>query len=157
MPEVDSYQPTACNLCSLNCGIEIEVENRRFKRIRGDKSHPSSRGYLCQKASRLDFYQNHERRLRHPLRKRPDGTFEQIDWDTAIREVAERLVAVRDTHGSHAIAYYGGGGQGNHLGGSYGVPLRAALGTRTSTTLWRKRRPATSGSTANCSENRPAT
>ena len=26
-----------------------------------------------------------------PLRRRPDGTFEAIDWDTAIREVAARL------------------------------------------------------------------
>jgi formate dehydrogenase len=104
MPEPDSFQPTACNLCSLNCGIEIEIEERRFKRIRGDENHPASRGYRCQKASRLDFYQNHERRLRHPLRNRPDITFEKIDWDTAIREVVERLVGIRDTHG-YGVGY----------------------------------------------------
>ena len=34
-----------------------------------------------------------------PLRRRADGTFEEIDWDTAIREVADRLAAVRDAHG----------------------------------------------------------
>ncbi len=43
--------------------------------------------------------------------------------------MAERLLAIRDRHGGHAIAYYGGGGQGNHLGGAYAVPFRAALGT----------------------------
>ena len=64
---------TACNLCSLNCGIEIEVEEGRFGRIKGDRSHPESQGYLCQKASRLDYYQNHAGRLTHPLRRRPDG------------------------------------------------------------------------------------
>ncbi len=123
------WRATACNLCSLNCGIEIQVEDGRFKRIRGDREHPSSMGYLCQKASRLDYYQNHAGRLTHPLRRTPDGGFERIDWDTAIREVAAKLANIRADHGGHAIAYYGGGGQGNHLGGAYAVPFRAALGT----------------------------
>jgi anaerobic selenocysteine-containing dehydrogenase len=124
-----AWQSTACNLCSLNCGVEIQVEEGRFKRIRGDRAHPESRGYVCQKASRLDYYQNHAGRLRYPMRRRPDGSFERIDWDTAIREVAAQLVEIRERHGGHAIAYYGGGGQGNHLGGAYAVPFRAALGT----------------------------
>ncbi len=123
------WQSTACNLCSLNCGVEIQVEDGRFTRIRGDRNHPSSQGYVCQKASRLDYYQNHGSRLRHPLKRQPDGTFARIDWDTAIREIAAKLVEIRSEHQGHAIAYYGGGGQGNHLGGVYAVPFRAALGT----------------------------
>ena len=95
------WQSTACILCSLNCGIQVQLSDGRIERIRGDEAHPSSRGYLCQKAARLDHYQNHAKRLRHPLRRKPDGSFERIDWDTAIREVAQRLKAVRDTHGGH--------------------------------------------------------
>src|SRR5262249_23093152 len=53
--------------------------------------------------------------------------FEEIDWDTAIREVAARFAAIRDTHGGEAIFYYGGGGQGNHLPGAYGRSPRAGL------------------------------
>ena len=49
------------------------------------------RGYACQKAQRLNYYQNHADRLTTPLRKRSDGSFEAIDWDTAIREIAARL------------------------------------------------------------------
>ena len=80
---------------------------------------------------RLDYYQNGRgERLLSPLRRRPDGTYEEIDWDTAIREVAERLAAVRDTYGGEAIVSYGGGGQGNHLGGVYGSATLAALGAR---------------------------
>src|SRR5207247_1857417 len=117
-------------LCSLNCGIEVELDGRRLAKIRGDERHPVSRGYLCQKAARLDYYQNHEARLTEPLRRRPDGSFEPVSWETAVREVAERLRALRDTHGGETLAYYGGGGQGNHLGGVYAAALRAALGTR---------------------------
>jgi anaerobic selenocysteine-containing dehydrogenase len=124
------WQPTACILCECNCGIEVRLDGRRFERIRGDKAHPASEGYTCEKALRLDHYQNGRHRLTSPLRRRPDGTFEEIDWDTAIAEVAERFAAVRDQWGGSSIFYYGGGGQGNHLGGAYASAVRAALGSR---------------------------
>jgi len=123
------WKQTACILCECNCGIEVRLggdTGRRFERIRGDKAHPASKGYTCEKALRLDHYQNGSPRLTSPLRRRADGTFEEIDWDTAIGEVAERFAAVRDTYGGPSILYFGGGGQGNHLGGSYaGATLRA--------------------------------
>ena len=123
-------ESTACILCSLNCGIEVQIEDGHLTKIRGDRAHPISQGYQCQKASRLDFYQNAPNRLQHPLRRREDGSFEEISWETAIAEIAAKLVRIRDTHGGHALAYYGGGGQGNHLGGVYASALRAAMGTR---------------------------
>jgi anaerobic selenocysteine-containing dehydrogenase len=125
-----SFQQTACILCSLNCGLEVEVEEGHFARIRGDKAHPMSQGYTCQKALRLDHYQNGKSRVTRPLRRRPDGTFEEISWETAVAEIAERIKAIRKAHGGHAFAYYGGGGQGNHLGGSHSGSLRVAMGTR---------------------------
>ena len=125
-----SFQRTACILCSLNCGVEVEVEEGHLARIRGDKAHPMSQGYTCQKALRLDHYQNGKSRVTRPLRRRADGTFEEISWETAVAEIADRIKAIRKTHGGHAFAYYGGGGQGNHLGGSHSSSLRAAMGTR---------------------------
>ena len=129
----ETWHPTACILCECNCGIEVRLGDdgdRRFERIRGDKAHPASAGYTCEKALRLDHYQNGRHRLTSPLRRRHDGTFEEIDWDTAIAEVADRFMTVRDTHGGESIFYYGGGGQGNHLGGAYSSGTRAALGSR---------------------------
>ena len=128
----ETWQPTACILCECNCGIEVRLggeDGRRFERIRGDKAHPASKGYTCEKALRLDHYQNGSAHLTTPLRRRPDGTFEEIDWDTAITEVAARFAAVRDTYGGPSILYYGGGGQGNHLGGSYSGATLRALGS----------------------------
>jgi anaerobic selenocysteine-containing dehydrogenase len=125
----DQWQKCACILCSINCGIEVKLDGRRLSRIRGDRLHPASRGYACEKAQRLDHYQNGKDRLTTPLRRRPNGTFEPIDWDTAIREVAQKLVHVRDSYGGATIFYYGGGGQGNHLGGAYNGATRHALGS----------------------------
>ena len=123
------WQPTACILCACNCGVEVQVEGRDIVRVRGDRHHPGSQGYACEKAQRLPYYQGAER-LTAPRRRRPDGTYEEVDWDTAIREVAAGLAAVRDEHGGASILYYGGGGQGNHLGGAYSRATRAALGSR---------------------------
>jgi formate dehydrogenase len=124
-----AWRKTACILCSINCGVEVQTEARHIVRVRGDRAHPASRGYACEKAQRLDYYQSSRDRLQTPLRRRPDGTFEPIDWDTAITEVAAKLAAIRDAHGGETIFYYGGGGQGNHLGGAYGAATRKALGS----------------------------
>ncbi len=124
----DEWLKTACILCSVNCGIEVKVDGRRIARVRGDRAHVASRGYACEKAQRIDFYQNGRDRLTAPMRRRADGTFEEIDWDTAIREVAAGFLKVRDKWGGESIFYYGGGGQGNHLVGSYGASTRRALG-----------------------------
>ncbi len=126
-----TWHKTACILCECNCGIEVRLgsDGHSFERIRGDKEHPASQGYTCEKALRLDYYQNGRgERVLNPLRRREDGTFEEVDWDTAAREVAARLAAVRDQHGGQSIFYYGGGGQGNHLGGAYGAALWRGFG-----------------------------
>ncbi len=127
------WKKTACILCECNCGLEVQLggdDGRRLVRFRGDKAHPSSQGYACEKPHRLDYYQNHEGRLTQPLRRKSDGTFEPIDWDTAIREIAAKFKAVRDQHGGDKIFYYGGGGQGNHLPGAYAAATRRVLGSR---------------------------
>jgi anaerobic selenocysteine-containing dehydrogenase len=121
---------TACILCSRNCGIEVETKDGQIVRVRGDRAHPISTGYLCQKAQRLNYYQNHSDRLTSPLRRMPDGTFEKISWDTAIGEIAAKLVELRGRFGGQSLAYFGGGGQGNHLAGPYGKALRTAMRTR---------------------------
>ena len=52
------WQSTACILCECNCGIVVQLEGRTLAKIRGDKEHPASQGYTCNKALRLDHYQN---------------------------------------------------------------------------------------------------
>jgi anaerobic selenocysteine-containing dehydrogenase len=130
MASTPDWKSTACILCNINCGLQVQVADGHLVKIRGDKSNPRSRGYTCEKPARLDHYQNHADRLNRPLRRREDGSFEPISWDEAISEVSEKLAAIRETHGGEKIMYYGGGGQGNHLGGAYSSATRRALGMR---------------------------
>ncbi|MDO9237779.1 MAG: molybdopterin-dependent oxidoreductase [Aquabacterium sp.] len=127
------WKKTACILCSLNCGIEVQTggeDGRRIIKIRGDDDHPVSRGYLCEKSQRMDYYQNGADRLSSPMRRRADGSYEAIDWDTAIREIAQKFKDIQTRHGGESILYYGGGGQGNHLGGGYADSFLKAVGNQ---------------------------
>jgi anaerobic selenocysteine-containing dehydrogenase len=126
--ETDSWKKTACIICALNCGLEIKTEGGRITKIKGDKSHPISQGYICEKSQRMDFYQNGADRIDSPKRRRPDGSYEDIDWNTAISEIAEKFTAIKNKYGGESIFYYGGGSQGNHLGGTYADSTIKALG-----------------------------
>ena len=131
-----AWHKNVCILCSNNCGVEIRIDDREITRVRGNKGHVASKGYTCEKALRINHYQNAKTRLTSPLKRLDDGTYIELDWDTAIAEVAAALLAVNETHGEGKIMYYGGGGQGNHLVGTYGAALRSALGiTRKSNAL----------------------
>ncbi len=124
---MSEWHKTACNLCYVNCALEVQTDGRAITRIRGDKDNPRTAGYLCQKPQRLTWYGDHDDRLTTPLRRRPDGTHEPISWETALTEIAARLREVRDEDMAQrrpgSFAYVGGGGQGNHSGGGYGHAL----------------------------------
>jgi anaerobic selenocysteine-containing dehydrogenase len=123
------WKKTACNLCYINCGIEVLIDSGRIAKVRGDRENPKSLGYLCNKAARIPFYAHHRDRLTTPLRRRADGGFDEIDWDTAMVEISGRLRELVDRHGGNCLALYGGGGQGNHAGGAYATAIMRALGS----------------------------
>lgn len=129
MPGVETRK-SACILCYVNCGIEVEIEDGLMKRVRGDKDNPKSLGYVCQKAGRLPFYANDRAlRLTKPLRRNAAGGFDEIAWDVAISEIAEKLNHIRATTGRQSFGYYGGGGQGSVMGGVFGQALRGIMGS----------------------------
>jgi anaerobic selenocysteine-containing dehydrogenase len=131
--QTSNWHKSACNLCYVNCGLEIEVvgsgTDARIGRVRGDAEHPRTRGYLCNKAQGIASYVHHGDRLTTPLRRRADGGHDAISWDTAIEEIAARLRALVADHGPEAIALYGGGGQGNHAGGAFSIAFLRGLGS----------------------------
>jgi anaerobic selenocysteine-containing dehydrogenase len=38
---------TVCVLCDNRCELEVQVENNRIVKVRGDKDSPISEGYIC--------------------------------------------------------------------------------------------------------------
>ena len=39
-----TWHKTACNLCYVNCGIEVLVNVGHIEKVRGDRSSPKSQG-----------------------------------------------------------------------------------------------------------------
>ncbi len=96
----------ACNLCEAICGLEITIENNNITHIAGDKNDPLSKGYLCPKAYALkDIYED-PNRLKQPIRKRADGTWETITWDEAYDYVSENLQRIQAKWGQNAVGMY---------------------------------------------------
>jgi anaerobic selenocysteine-containing dehydrogenase len=129
IPDDATDLPTVCVLCSHNCGLRVDVEGGRITEVRADKSHPITQGYVCNKGFQIGHYVNHDQRLEAPLRRRKDGSFERISWESAIREIAEKLSAAREIS-PRSVALIGIGGQANHMDGPFGLTFLGAVGSK---------------------------
>src|SRR5688500_10278512 len=104
-----------CNLCEAICGIEIEHEHGHILSITGDKLDPFSNGHICPKALALkDIYEDKDR-LRRPMKK-VDGRWQELGWDDAFDEVANRLREIQERYGRDAVAVYQGNPSVHNLG-----------------------------------------
>jgi anaerobic selenocysteine-containing dehydrogenase len=43
-------QPTACVLCSMNCGLQVNVERNQVVAVHKDEENPITQGHICNKA-----------------------------------------------------------------------------------------------------------
>lgn len=130
IPRDGQNLPTVCVLCSHNCGLRVDVVENRIDAVRADQENPITHGYICNKGVTIGNYVNHAQRVENPMRRREDGTFETVDWDTAIGEISAKLRTLRDAHGSRSLGLVGVGGQGNHMDGGFAIPFLRAFGSR---------------------------
>ncbi len=84
------------------------VEDNQLIKLQPDRSHPVSAGFVCNKGIYgLDIH-NDPDRLRYPLRRKAGGGFEEIDWPTALAEIAAKLTDIKAKYGDGALAAYSG-------------------------------------------------
>lgn len=95
-----------CPLCEATCGLEIEVQDGRIGKIRGDAQDVFSKGFICPKGASLRELHHDPDRLTTPLRRTASGDFEPVGWDEAFAEIAERFAAIEAEHGRDAFASY---------------------------------------------------
>ena len=100
-------------------------------RLRPDRAHPVSQGFVCAKGTQFLEVAEHPERLLAPLRRRVDGEYEQITWDEAMAFVAQRLRPILERYGPHAVGiYFGNPLAFNTLGLLSMLAFMRALGTR---------------------------
>lgn len=101
-------KPTYCRICEPLCGMIATVEDNRLIALRPDKEHPLSKGFACPKGIAFTEIVNDPDRVRYPLRRRADGGFDEVTWDTALADITERLQGVARRHGTSSIGWYFG-------------------------------------------------
>lgn len=67
--EEEKIYKSTCRMCHGVCGVLVHVRDGKVVKITGDKSRPSSNGYICPKAIASIEYIYHPERLRHPLKR----------------------------------------------------------------------------------------
>lgn len=124
---------THCPYCALQCAMTLTradgaVEGTAQVVVSG-RDFPTNRGGLCKKGWTSAELLRSPDRLTSPLARGADGALHEIGWGAALDLIAERLRAIRRTHGADAVAVFGGGGLTNEKAYQLGKFARLALGT----------------------------
>jgi len=118
----------------------VTVKDGRAVGLRGDREHPFTQGFLCQKVSRYLERVYHPERLRWPMKRNgPKGAsqFTRIGWDEALDTIARRFREIAASpDGPQAILPYSYAGtmgliQGSSLDRRFFHRLGASLLDRT--------------------------
>ena len=97
-----------CALCTAHCATIATVTNGEVIRLEADFDHPNG-GVLCIKGKAAPELVYHPDRLNYPLKRTrpkndPDPGWQRVGWDEALDDIAERLMAIRASHGPQAVA-----------------------------------------------------
>ena len=104
----------ACPVCGLGCQVEVELRDGTPVRIKKDSK--SFQPAICPRSGSARDYHDHPGRINYPLRRtgqRGEGSWEQITWERAIDEIAEKLGGIRDDYGPEATLVAGGSVHGS--------------------------------------------
>lgn len=115
------------SVCALDCPdacsvlVQVDTENEKAIKLKGDAEHPITRGFLCGKVARYLDREYHADRLMYPLErtgKKGSGEFRRISWDDAIAKIATQLKRVVAQWGSQAVLPYSYAGTMGLLNGA---------------------------------------
>jgi formate dehydrogenase major subunit len=92
----DKVVRSVCPYCAVGCGQKVFVKDEKVVQIEGDPDSPISRGRLCPKGAASEQYVNSPLRETRVKYRRPGGTsWEDLDLDTAMDMIADRVIATR--------------------------------------------------------------
>src|SRR6478735_2530147 len=92
----DRVVKSVCPYCAVGCGQQVYVKDEQVIQIEGDPDSPISRGRLCPKGSASKSLVTSPTRVDTVKYRRPYGTeWEDLDLDTAMEMIADRVLAAR--------------------------------------------------------------
>jgi len=108
--EADKVVDSICPYCAVGCGQKVYVKDEKIVQVEGDPDSPISRGRLCPKGAATRTMSQSPMREYKVKYRRPYGTrWEELDLDTAMEMIAERVIKTRnetwqETHEGKRVA-----------------------------------------------------
>ena len=93
---------TTCVYCGVGCQMNLLVKGNKVVGTEPLDIVPNN-GLLCVKGAFAYNFINHKDRLKTPLIKK-DGIFTESNFDEALDFIAEKLTAIKNSHGKESIA-----------------------------------------------------
>ncbi len=101
---------SVCPYCGVGCRLQFEGADKQVLRMRGVQAAPANLGGMCAKAAQLGpTIYTQDRLVKPQLRLSRHDAFQDVDWTTALRYVAEIFTNIINVHGPEAVAFYGSG------------------------------------------------
>lgn len=124
---VSQQVPTVCPACPNGCSFTAYVVDDELGKVIGNGSDPQAAGMLCARGYGYTQSAFSDARVKNPLRRKADGSFQTITWDEALAEIAESLVGIVENKGAGSVALIYDGV--SPTAAVYGPRLMAALGS----------------------------
>ncbi len=105
-PQKGVMRKNVCTHCSVGCTVMAEVENGVWVGQEPGWDSPISRGSHCAKGAATREIVHGDRRLRYPV-KMVNGQWQRISWDTAINEIGDKLLQIREKSGPESVYWLG--------------------------------------------------
>ena len=93
-----------CNACSSKCGFKAYVVDGKLGKLIGDEAHPYAKGKLCARGYGYSQIAYSPDRLTAPLKKGENGKFQEISWEQAYSEIAQKVRDIIAQSGPEALA-----------------------------------------------------
>jgi formate dehydrogenase major subunit len=94
--DADRVVQSVCPYCAVGCGQLVYVKDGEIAHIEGDPASPISRGRLCPKGQASKSYvQSPLREYKVKYRRPYANAWEELDLDTAMDMIADRIVETR--------------------------------------------------------------
>ncbi len=120
---------STCMHCTAGDSMTVQASQNEILRFLGVDNDATNHGWLSDKC-RFGFeYINSPDRLTTPLLRDAEGELREATWSEALQEVADRLGAITEEHGGHAVAALGGARGTNEDAYALAKFMRVALGS----------------------------
>lgn len=96
---------TICGYCGTGCGLILEVEDNRIRKISGDKDAPVNKGQSCVKGAFAYEYVHAKNRLTAPLIRKA-GELVEVTWEEAYQFISSKLSEIKAAWGANAISMF---------------------------------------------------